>query len=192
MRTATPLRPAVASTPSTAFELGLAETYVRVYRRLRAVAARTASLQDADDVVHDAVVRALRRRESYRGEAAPSTWLHAIVRNAGFDARRHRQRAATVSLEEHHTPPNNVGASVLADRYALRVAFRKLAPVLRQVVVLYDVLGYTHGEIAAYLRIPVGTSKSRLSVGRQQLRRLLRDAPSMQRGNVLNHRDSKP
>jgi RNA polymerase sigma-70 factor (ECF subfamily) len=64
-------------------------------------------------------------------------------------------------------------ASALADRYTLRVALAKLAPALRDVCVLYDVLGCTHGEIAVRLHIPVGTSKSRLAAGRRQLRRLL-------------------
>jgi RNA polymerase sigma-70 factor (ECF subfamily) len=158
---------------------GLAETYVRVYRRLRAAAARTVCFQDADDVVHDAVVHALRRRASYRGEAAPSTWLHSIVRNAGLDARRRHRRHPTVPLEERHhaAPPHMGGGCSLADRHALRVALTKLAPVLRNACVLYDVLGYTHQEIATRLRIPVGTSKSRLAAGRRQLRSLLVEMP---------------
>ena len=65
----------------------------------------------------------------------------------------------------------------MAERYTIRVALAKLAPVLRDVCVMYDVLGYTHREIAVRLRIPVGTSKSRLAAGRRQLRRLLMETP---------------
>jgi RNA polymerase sigma-70 factor (ECF subfamily) len=180
VRIARPIRPIVASGPLAAFDLCLAETYVRVYRRLRAVAARTVSPQEADDVVQDAMLRALRRRESFRGEAAASTWLHAIVRNAGLDAGRRSRRRPAMPLEEHHIhmpPAQAARASSLADRFSVRVALAKLAPVLRDVCVLYDVFGYTHGEIALRLRIPVGTSKSRLAAGRRRLRRLLMEKP---------------
>jgi RNA polymerase sigma-70 factor (ECF subfamily) len=156
------------------------------------VAARTVSPQEADDVVQDAMLRALRRRGSYRGEAAPSTWLHAIVRNAGLDAGRRNRRRPAMPLEEHHIhilPARAARPSSLVDRYTIRVALARLAPVLRDVCVLYDVLGYTHVEIAVRLGIPIGTSKSRLAAGRRQLRRLL-ETPSndLDRGGGCDRR----
>lgn len=151
------------------------DTVVHLYeqsrRQLRAVAARYIG-DDADDVVQDAFLRALRSGHGFRGDAAPLTWLSRIVVNASLDRCRRRTRW------EHAYPrladrPTMTDAAC-EDMLAIRTALRQLTRVQRQVFVLYDVLGYTHKEIAHRLAIPAGTSKSRLSDARGRLRTALR------------------
>jgi RNA polymerase sigma-70 factor (ECF subfamily) len=76
-------------------------------------------------------------------------------------------------LEDAHSGPRRRPCHRLVDRHALRAAFASLDTNEREVCVLYDVMGYTHPEIAQRLGIPVGTSKGRLCTARRRLRRLL-------------------
>ena len=152
----------------------LDETYVHSFGRLRSVATRLVSREDADDMVQEAYLRALTNGDRFRGEAAQTTWIHRILVNACLDARRYRQRRGVhVTLEESHTRPRVRRWHRLIDREAVRAALASLESAERQVCVMYDVMGYTHPEISRRLGIPVGTSKGRLCAARRRLRRLL-------------------
>jgi RNA polymerase sigma-70 factor (ECF subfamily) len=152
----------------------LDETYVRSYGQLRNVAARLVRHEDAEDMVQEAYVRALTYGARFRGEARPSTWVHRILVNACLDARRYRQRRGVhVALEDVKVRPPCRHWHTLIDRHALRAALASLHSGEREVCVMYDVMGYTHPEIARRLGIPVGTSKGRLCTARRRLRRLL-------------------
>src|SRR4030095_701625 len=72
-----------------------------------------------------------------------------------------------------HGRPRGRQCHRLVDRHELRAALDSLASTEREVCVMYDVMGYTHPEIAQQLGIPVGTSKGRLCTARRRLRRLL-------------------
>ena len=150
------------------------ETVAHVYEesrgRLRAVAARYVG-DDAEDVVQDAFVSALRYGGSFRGDASPLTWLYRIVMNTSVDHCRRRGRREHLLLGEAHRP---VPADAAAEEmFALRTALRELTREQCRVLVMYDVLGHTHVEIARRLAIPLGTSKSRLSEARRRLRKAL-------------------
>jgi len=152
----------------------LADTYVHSYGQLRSVAARFVRREDVDDLVQEAYLRAIAHGNRFRGEAAPTTWIHRILVNACLDVRRYRQRRGIhVTLDEAHGRPRGRQWHRLIDRHALRAALGSLDSTERQVCVLYDVMGYTHPEIARRLGIPVGTSKGRLCTARRRLRRLL-------------------
>jgi RNA polymerase sigma-70 factor (ECF subfamily) len=152
----------------------LAETYIRSYGRLRSVAARLVHRQDADDMVQEAYLRALAHGQEFRGDAAPSTWVYRILINTCLDARRHRQRRGIhFTLDEAHIKPTRGKSPRLIDRHALGAALASLESSERAVCVLYDVMGYTHPEIARRLGIPVGTSKGRLCTARRRLRSML-------------------
>ena len=149
----------------------VAQVYERSRPQLRAVAARYVG-DEAEDVVQEACLRALRRGDGFRGDAAPLTWLSRIVVNVCLDRCRRRSRwtHARPRYERHH--PTMVNATV-EETLAIRKALRRLTAVQRQVFVMYDVLGHTHKEIAQRLAIPLNTSKSRLSDARQRLREVL-------------------
>ena len=151
------------------------EAVLQVYEhsrpQLRAVAARYVG-EEADDVVQEAFLRALRWGDRFRGDAAPVTWLTRIVVNACLDRCRRRRRW-TVARPHYASHRPTIQNAMPDSALAMRRALTRLTPVQREVFVMYDVLGHTHKEIAQRLAIPLNTSKSRLSDARQRLRDVL-------------------
>ena len=148
----------------------VAYAYEHSRRQLRAVAARYVG-DDAEDVVQDAFVSALRYGSKFRGDAAPLTWLYRIVTNTSIDHCRRRSRREHAVVWDAQRPL--VADAAFEASIALRAALRQLTPEQCRVFVMYDVLGHTHVEIARLLAIPLGTSKSRLSEARRRLRKAL-------------------
>ncbi len=169
------------------------ELFRRHRDRLWAVALRTTgNPEDAADALQDAMISAFRRAESFRGDAAVTTWLHRIVVNASLDRlRRRKVRAADPlpdDLEEHATrgdvlagsdqgPDPGPEAQALAGERQQRVlaALAELPPDQKAALVLVDMEGYPVAEVAAILEIPTGTVKSRCARGRSRLAVLLAD-----------------
>ena len=149
----------------------LVHVYERSHRQLRAIAATYVG-DEAEDVVQEAFLRALRSGERFRGDAAPLTWLSRIVMNACVDRCRKRNRWKHLRPRYAHHHPTMTNATG-GERLAVRRALRRLTDAQRQVFVLYDVLGHTHNEIAQRLAIPLNTSKSRLSDARKRLREVI-------------------
>lgn len=130
---------------------------------------------DAMDVVQDAWVRAVERLDRYRVGDPFGAWLRGIVVNCWRERARSRRRAAEVLLNELELPAvePDVAIDLAVDRDALRRAVRALPDGYREVLILHDVEGYTHAEIATMLEVTEGTSKSQLSRARAHLRRTL-------------------
>lgn len=122
-------------------------------------------------MVQDAFVRALQRESGFRHEASPTTWLHRILVNTCHDERRRRQRRERIADAVRTSTSRAPERPRPVDTLGVRAALGTLSSDDRTICVLYDVLGYTHQEIATALRIPVGTSKSRLSIARRRLGR---------------------
>jgi RNA polymerase sigma-70 factor (ECF subfamily) len=163
----------------------LTATYQRSYTRLRTTASRYVHWQDADDMVQDAFVRALQRESGFRHEASPTTWLHRILVNTCHDERRRRQRRDRIAEAVRAGTPPSAHRTRPLESLGVRAAFGTLSSDDRTICLLYDVLGYTHQEIAAALRIPVGTSKSRLSIARRRLGRTLGESGTPARRSRL-------
>jgi len=128
----------------------------------------TGNRSDADDAVQETWIRAARRPEPLRAAASPRGWLCGILINC---CREQRRGAAGFS------PPNDAGglkpAAPLDTRMDLETAVRALPDGFRQVVVLHDIEGHTHEEIAQLLGIEGSTSRSQLARARERLRRNL-------------------
>jgi RNA polymerase sigma-70 factor (ECF subfamily) len=133
----------------------------------------------AADVAQEALVRAWRALPGFRGDAKFSTWLHRITVNTAWSTRRRWRRHDTepmdVALETQAADglaPEDagIGAGV---RGRLIGALNELSPALRSVVVLKDVYGWSHTEIADQLGISVTAAKVRLHRGRKRLRDIL-------------------
>ena len=125
---------------------------------------------DAEDITHDAWVRAVERLGTFEWRAALRTWLSGIVIRCAHE----RNRATTrVAFEDLAAGAEDVALRDSYDRLDLERAIAGLADGFRQVFVLHDVQGYTHEEIADLLGIEPGTSKSQLSRARRALRRAL-------------------
>ena len=134
----------------------------------------------AEDVAQEAFVRAWRALPNFRGDAAFSTWLYRITVNAAWThGKRHsRHRHAdiddlppVVDETRQHNPGHHDDVLHLPE--VLRGALDALAPDQRMVVVLKDVEGWSHNEIAEGLGITVGAAKVRLHRARRRLRSLL-------------------
>src|SRR5262245_59026169 len=132
-----------------------------VYGLLRRLAGP--SIADADDALQDAWLRAATRLASFRGESAFRTWLTGIALNCLRERWRSSKRAGEV------TDCGRPEAVALPEDRAAHIedVLATLSDDHRAVLVLHDVEGYTHDEIAAVLGIEPGTSKSRLSRARR-------------------------
>jgi len=154
----------------------LATLYEEHAARLLAVAYRLlGSRDDAEDVVHDVFVglpEALRRYEE-RGSFA--AWLRKITARVALARLRETNTRPAVDLDEAHVvaPMRSSDASLTLER-----ALRSLSPSLRTVLVLKEIEGFSHAEIAAMLDISVGASEVRLHRALQALRAILKEKSS--------------
>ncbi len=126
---------------------------------------------DAEDVVQETWVQATRRLGQFRWESRFGTWLTAIALNQAREVLRRRQRRREPEMIDSLEVP--VPPASHADRMDLESAIAALPDGYRAVLVLHDVEGFKHHEIAETLGISPGTSKSQLSGARRTLRRWL-------------------
>src|SRR5438093_5171882 len=130
---------------------------------------------EAEDVVQDACVRAMRFFTSLRGDDARG-WLFAIVRNTWYSrvARRASMTEVTpVDGAQDQTADDALDPEeqLLQQRDVARVraALVQLPVDFREVIVLREIEGLSYKEIAAVVRIPIGTVRSRLAGGGQRV-----------------------
>jgi RNA polymerase sigma-70 factor (ECF subfamily) len=127
----------------------------------------------AEDLTQDAFVRAWQALGSYRFESAFGTWLYRLAANTALMDLRARRGDPRMDTDEDHLEsigrPDSAGhATALA--MDLDRAVAALPPRARAVLVLYDVEGWTHEEIANGLDMAIGTSKAQLHRARGLLR----------------------
>ena len=139
----------------------------------------TRSDQDAEDVVQEAYLRAVRFFGGFRGGDAKA-WLLTIVRNASHSAwARGRGPAATVPFDddvpevEDAAPGPEDLLLQKASREEVRQALEALSVELREVIVLRELEGLSYKEMAEVIQLPIGTVMSRLARARVKLRREL-------------------
>jgi len=131
--------------------------------------------QDAEDVVQEASLRALRFFDGFRGDNARA-WFLKIVRNSYHT--RLEQKPPTIPFDEPiHSPEQSPSPETLllqkADRQSLSQALEKLPANFREVLVLREMEGLSYKEIAYVVGIPIGTVMSSLARAREQLRQSL-------------------
>ena len=139
----------------------------------------TATEQDAEDVLQEACLRAVRFFPGYQGGSARA-WLLTIVRNACYtwlEQKRARGPATAFDEEIHGVEPDAMDPEKHLvrdeDRQAVRRAVEELPLELREVVVLRELEGLSYKEIAAIAEIPLGTVMSRLARARERLHQQL-------------------
>jgi RNA polymerase sigma-70 factor (ECF subfamily) len=131
---------------------------------------------DADDAVQDGVLAAWRAVDRFDPDRPFRPWLMRIVVNAALDARRRRLVRRAEALTDTHEAPGlrpdrATDQALLHGR--LREALATLPERQRVAVVLYDVEGYPHAEIAGILGVPEGTVRSYVFHARRALRQAL-------------------
>jgi len=142
---------------------------------------------DAQDVVQEAYLRAFRFFEGMRGSDA-RPWLLAIVRNAGYSWLEKNRPAEVVALDDAaplssdtetagHAAPAETNPEVIllqsANRKLVNQALEELPVGYREVLVMRELEDLSYKEIAAIAGVPIGTVMSRLSRGRELLRRVI-------------------
>ena len=146
-------------------------------KRIYSLAYRFAgNAADAEELLQDIFLLAYRKLDSFRHEAALSTWLHRLAVNRCLDhvrSRAARQDAATEPLNAEAPPAARADAGPIT-HLDLERAIAQLPDGCRMAFVLHDVEGYGHREVAERLGIATGTSKSQVHKARLRLRRLLR------------------
>jgi RNA polymerase sigma-70 factor, ECF subfamily len=140
--------------------------------RVYALAFRlSGDAEKAREFTQDTFIRAFSRLSQFRGDAALSTWLHRIVVTIVSNARRSEIRfGREVELEEAHAVEAYATGPEPDLKECIARAVERLSEVYRTTLIMHDIEGYTHAEIAGILGVPEGTSKSRLSAARAQLR----------------------
>lgn len=154
---------------------GDAEAFGEIYRRHRdrmwAVAVGVCGDREiAAEGVQEGFVAAFRRADSFRGDAAVSTWLHRIVVNACIDAtRRLKPTAELTEAVMASAPPGPDRTAQVDTRLTVHQALQRLPDDQRHALVLVDMHGFPVAEAAEILEVPPGTIKSRCSRGRAAL-----------------------
>ena len=132
---------------------------------------------DAQDLVQESCLRALRSFEGFRGGDARA-WLLTIVRNTCYTwlQQTRLQELTTVFDEEIHTAQEHSRSPEAlllesADAHLVKEALEELPPEFREAIVLRELEGMSYKEIADMAGVPVGTVMSRLARARERLQR---------------------
>jgi RNA polymerase sigma-70 factor (ECF subfamily) len=139
---------------------------------------------DAEDVVQEAFLRALRHFNSFKGgDARP--WLLTIVRNTFYTWRKHNrmpEEEALLDEEKHAVADDSSDPETLllreTDRQLIQSALRQLPKEFLEVIVLREFEELSYKQIAEVIQVPSGTVMSRLARARKRLVRLLHAAPN--------------
>lgn len=148
------------------------EIFRRHKDRMWAVAMRTCGDRElASDCLQDAFIAAFRRADSFRGEAAVTTWLHRIVVNACLD--RLRRKKPTSQLPEYELADRHDEHASTEVAIDIHHALAQLPEGQLMALVLVDMQGMSVAEAAAILEVAEGTIKSRCARGRSAMAELL-------------------
>jgi RNA polymerase sigma factor (sigma-70 family) len=147
----------------------------------------TANHEDANDLAQESFVKAFQALKSFKGGSSFYTWLYRIAVNKTINFLKQRKNRQHMSLNdidfnaEHDpdlvalisdkNPRREAGLNELQEK--LNAALLKLSESHRLAVVMHDVQGHSHEEIAKVMQCNIGTVRSRLFYARQQLQALL-------------------
>ena len=130
----------------------------------------------ASDVAQEALIRAWRALPKFRGDARLSTWLYRITVNTAWTHKKRAKRDQGASIEDHLDIPApkdsghpEIAGEILELRERLRLALDRIPDAQREVVVLKDIYGWSHAEIAESMGISVTAAKVRLHRARARL-----------------------
>ena len=130
--------------------------------------------QLAGDITQEAISRALKKAGQLREEKAIAVWVYRIMMNCWVDRYHSDSLFETLpetELSSEHSPLETLEQQDLAEQ--VRLALGRLAFEQRQIIALVDLEGFSYGQVAEILQVPVGTVMSRLCRARQQLRQQL-------------------
>jgi RNA polymerase sigma factor (sigma-70 family) len=131
------------------------------------------SRDEAEDLVQDAIERALRtdNRPSKLDELRP--WMFRVIRNLSIDQLRKKRVRREYFRAQERLSNNTVVTTDVARDTLLRLAFEKLQPDTREILFLVDIMGMKYSEAAQVIGVPIGTVMSRISRARRALLELV-------------------
>lgn len=150
----------------------------------------TSNKEDTADILQDVFVKAFRSLDGFKGVSQFYTWLYRIAVNTTLNFLNKRKQKNAMSLEAWNTEDNKIPDFLLNDpkeekgdkatllkelQEKLNEALQKLSTTHRTVVVLFEIDGMSHSEIAEILHCSEGTVRSRLHYAKEQLKQLLSD-----------------
>jgi RNA polymerase sigma-70 factor (ECF subfamily) len=130
----------------------------------------------AEDLLQEAFVRAWQKLDTFRGDSRFGTWMHRLSANVALSDRRSRMRRLgretelDVMVERKAVGEQDVYAG---QRMDLEQAIARLPERARSVLILFDIEGYSHAEIANITGMAVGSSKAQLHRARKLVRKEL-------------------
>ena len=136
----------------------------------------------AEDMVQEAFVRAWNKLHLFKGDSKFGTWLHRLAVNVVLSDRRirvkrlKREQAFSDDVERVQVGDRDVFAGLRKD---LEAAIAGLPERARTVLILYDVEGYQHNEIAEMTGMAVGSSKAQLHRARKLIQETLKDSENI-------------
>ena len=161
--------------------------YQTHHRRIYSLCLRmTQSVTDAEDLTQEIFIHLFRKLETFRGDAAFTTWLHRLTVNHVLMHYRKRSVRSELPTEDAKMPSQVVAGSRdprrmrVVDHILLSEVIAKLPEGYREAFVMHDIEGLEHNEIAQRKGRSAGTSKSQLHKARMMLRQLITQ-PSRQR-----------
>ncbi|MBS0431999.1 MAG: sigma-70 family RNA polymerase sigma factor [Proteobacteria bacterium] len=159
--------------------------FEHVYRRFERaawnLALRLSGRADvAQEVLHDAMLKAFERAGQYRGDAPFWAWLRKLVVNEWLMRLRRERMQLFEVFTDSLADDDSAAPWTMADSATLDRALNRLPDTARAVLWLYHVEGYTHVEIAGQFGRSVSFSKSQLARGTRRLRELLQLQSNME------------
>lgn len=130
----------------------------------------------ADDLVQDALLRAMEKRHLWKADSNMRAWLYRILHNTFVNNQRRARVRRMESVDDHEARMGTAAGQY--DRVLLRtleLELHQLPAAHRQVVMLVGVEGLAYEEAAGIVGCPVGTIRSRLSRARETLKQHLAD-----------------
>jgi RNA polymerase sigma-70 factor (ECF subfamily) len=125
----------------------------------------------ADDLVQEAMLKALRNSRQLKNTGAVKSWLTRILANCWYDHLRSHREAVDIDSLSHDKHPHTQDSSEREDIIdRVRSMIAQLPDDQRQVITLVDIAGFAYAEIAEILGIPIGTVMSRICRARKALK----------------------
>ena len=156
------------------------ELYQKYRHRVYSICLRmTENVSESEDLTQDIFINLFRTIGGFRGESAFITWLHRVTVNHVLMHFRKRKMRPELTVENAELPTSVVSGTQdpkrmrIVDRILLSEVIAKLPEGYRQAIILHDIEGLEHREIAERRGRSIGTSKSQLHKGRAMLRKLI-------------------
>jgi RNA polymerase sigma-70 factor, ECF subfamily len=152
---------------------------------------------EAEDLTSEVFLQLSTKLDKFRGESSFTTWLHRVTVNQVLmhlrKVKKKRELTEPLDAGEFDDPLHAEPAApdtMVMENLAIRDALQGLPPGYKNVLLLHDVEGYEHREIARILGCSEGTSKSQLNKARRKMRRLMNRKANPKVHTMLEHTDT--